>query len=294
MASDNVLKGLVKLIYLDEIDFENDFLIDVRPSEVFKISTIKGAINIPAEELRAKLNELPKDKRVVLFCHRGFTSYVAARILTQEGFMVYSLSGGYSFYKVILKDKRGIVMNNEPKKPEPLNQPAKIQIDACGMQCPGPILKLADTIKTLQDGEIVEISTLDAGFVSDIRHVQLTRKTLLNLTTDDKPIKALIKKGKDHESTGKIQNGQTIVVFSNDMDKALASFIIANGASASGKPVVMFFTFWGLSLLRKANHADVQKSLIDKMFAFMLPKGAENLALSKMNMFGLGSLMMSM
>ena len=87
------------------------------------------------------------------------------------------------------------------------------------------------------------------------------------------------------------KNGQTIVVFSNDLDKAMASFIIANGAKASGKDVTMFFTFWGLNILRKEN-VKVRKSFIDKMFDMMMPKGAKNLTLSKMNMGGLGSAMM--
>ena len=90
----------------------------------------------------------------------------------------------------------------------------------------------------------------------------------------------------------KTQNGQTIVVFSNDLDKALASFIIANGAKAGGKDVTMFFTFWGLNILRKSNVKEVKKSIIDKMFGLMMPKGAEKLTLSKMNMGGLGSFMM--
>ena len=86
-------------------------------------------------------------------------------------------------------------------------------------------------------------------------------------------------------------NGQTIVVFSNDLDKALASFIIANGAKASGKDVTMFFTFWGLNILRKSN-IKVKKSFMDTMFGFMMPKGARKLKLSKMNFGGLGTMMM--
>lgn len=71
----------------------------------------------------------------------------------------------------------------------------------------------------------------------------------------------------------------------------MASFIIANGAKASGKDVTMFFTFWGLNILRKEN-VKVRKSFIDNMFDMMMPKGAKNLTLSKMNMGGLGSAMM--
>ena len=87
------------------------------------------------------------------------------------------------------------------------------------------------------------------------------------------------------------KKAQTIVVFSNDLDKALAAFIIANGAKASGHDVTLFFTFWGLNILRKEN-VTVKKSFIDKMFGFMMPKSADKLTLSKMNMGGVGSMMM--
>ncbi|NCC63795.1 MAG: pyridine nucleotide-disulfide oxidoreductase, partial [Spirochaetia bacterium] len=87
-------------------------------------------------------------------------------------------------------------------------------------------------------------------------------------------------------------NGATLIVFSNDLDKALASFVLANGAAASGKKVTMFFTFWGLSVLRKKNAPPVKKDFMGKMFGMMLPKGMEKLALSSMNMGGMGSAMM--
>ena len=82
------------------------------------------------------------------------------------------------------------------------------------------------------------------------------------------------------------------LVFSGDLDKALASFIIANGAAAMGKKVTMFFTFWGLNVLRKAQKVKVKKGMIEKMFGAMMPRGSKKLALSKMNMAGMGSAMM--
>ena len=83
-----------------------------------------------------------------------------------------------------------------------------------------------------------------------------------------------------------------MVVFSGDLDKVLASFIIANGALAMGKKVNMFFTFWGLNALRKENYTNSNKGFLDKMFGFMMPKGAKNLKLSKLNMGGMGTAMM--
>lgn len=87
-------------------------------------------------------------------------------------------------------------------------------------------------------------------------------------------------------------NKATMIVFSGDLDKALASFIIATGAAAMGKEVTMFFTFWGLNVLRKEQYVKVEKSFMDKMFATMMPRGPKKLGLSKMNFGGLGAKMM--
>jgi peroxiredoxin family protein len=87
-------------------------------------------------------------------------------------------------------------------------------------------------------------------------------------------------------------NKSTLVVFSGDLDKAIASFIIATGSAAMGNQVTMFFTFWGLNILRKEQYVPLQKSFMDKMFAKMLPRGPEKLGISKMNFGGLGAKMM--
>lgn len=102
MSADNILKGLVKPAYFD--DLENSMIIDVRPNMVYQMGTIKGAINIPIADIRERLNDIPKDKKIVLSCNTGYTSYVASRILTQYGYNnVYSFMGGYELYKNIMK-----------------------------------------------------------------------------------------------------------------------------------------------------------------------------------------------
>lgn len=87
---------------------------------------------------------------------------------------------------------------------------------------------------------------------------------------------------------------KTIIVFSGDMDKVMAAFIIANGAAAMGDEVSMFFTFWGLNALRKAKKVKVRKNFIEKLFGWMMPRGVEKLPLSKMNFAGMGKQMMKM
>ena len=85
---------------------------------------------------------------------------------------------------------------------------------------------------------------------------------------------------------------KTIILFSDDLDKALAGMIIANGAAAMGDDVTIFYTFWGLNILKKAQKMKVKKDFMEKMFGFMMPRGPEKLGLSKMNFGGMGTEMM--
>ena len=295
MAAENILNNLIKPVFYE--DLKEAYIIDVRPKMSFELKSIPNAVNIPAQELRTRINEIPKDRKVILYCAKGFTSYIASRIVTGCGFNnIYSLSGGIMLYEEIVKDKKGnLNMNNNVKTDVFKTSADVVKLDACGMQCPGPIMKLSETFKNAPEGHIVELSTTDAGFKSDIEAwCKTTGNTLLGLTSENKIIKALICKGsKSPVSVSNGGSGQTIVVFSNDLDKVIASMIIANGAAASGKKVTMFFTFWGLNVLRKSGfNGKVKKSLTEKMFSLMMPKGADKLNLSKMNMFGIGTLMM--
>jgi peroxiredoxin family protein len=85
---------------------------------------------------------------------------------------------------------------------------------------------------------------------------------------------------------------KTIIVFSNDLDRVMAAFVIANGAAAAGSEVTMFFTFWGLNVLRRPEGVPVEKGLLDRMFGWMMPRGARKLRLSKMHMAGIGTALM--
>lgn len=84
------------------------------------------------------------------------------------------------------------------------------------------------------------------------------------------------------------QKKTTIVLFSGELDKALAAFIIANGAAAYDHEVTIFTTFWGLNAFRKDEHVPVKKGLLEKAFGKMMPRGPEKLGLSKMNFAGMG------
>ena len=103
MSADNILKGLVKPAYFE--DLKDAVVIDVRPNMIYKMGTIEGAINIPIAEIRERLDEIPRDKKVILSCNTGYTSYCASRILAQKSFNnVYSFMGGYELYKELVKE----------------------------------------------------------------------------------------------------------------------------------------------------------------------------------------------
>ncbi len=89
-----------------------------------------------------------------------------------------------------------------------------------------------------------------------------------------------------------VDDAATIVVFSGDLDKVLAGFVLATGAAAAGLETSMFFTFWGLSALKKKQASAGQKNLMERMFAVMTPASSESLGTSKMNFFGMGAVML--
>ncbi len=162
-----------------------------------------------------------------------------------------------------------------------------VELDACGLQCPGPIMKMNQKMVELTDGDILKISATDPGFSVDAEAwCKKTGNTFIKTEKEDKAYVVYAQKGgsKSHSPVAASANGTTMVVFSGDLDKALASLIIANGAAAMGKDVTLFFTFWGLNILRKHENVKVKKSLIESMFGMMMPQGSKRLKLSKMNM----------
>ena len=165
-------------------------------------------------------------------------------------------------------------------------------IDARGLQCPGPIMRLATELETMKAGEAVSILATDPGFVSDIgAWCHSTGNRLIDAGPDSGCYKATVAKSSGEprvERNGHIDKSKTIVVFSSDFDRVVASFIVANGAAAMGSEVTMFFTFWGINVLRRPKRVAVNKNLVERMFGWMMPRGAGKLRLSKMNMGGMG------
>lgn len=310
-TADNILSGKVATFQwsqVDELLSNNAFLLDVREEFELATGTIESSHHIPLNQLRQRLGELPKNQPIYVYCQVGHRGYNAARILSQAGFDVKNLDGGYKTYKTAhyrIKPLDYLSFNQTRHKSEDLKEPSEIiHLDACGLQCPGPILKVKEKIDKMSIGQKMEIEASDFGFGADLAAwCQNTGNTLLSNKIENGKVLATIVKGKSSISENEMKNlpslgqegvlketkdGATMVVFSGDLDKALASMIIASGAAAYGKKVTIFFTFWGLSILKKQK---VKKSGLAKLFDIMLPSKANNLPLSQMNMGGMGASM---
>lgn len=307
----NVLKGLVEYIDVDELENlpkESVTILDVASEMEYSNFSIPDSINIPIEQLRYRLSELDKSKTIVTYCPQGVRSYNAYRILVQNGFKALSLSGGLKLYRAqknILKETTGFEVPVKGCCSSVSNasnaQKSDITINAEGLQCPGPIMQLKKVVEQMQPSQIAEISVTDPGFVADVTAwCKNTGNTLISVNKNCKKITAFIQKNEltqPAEPTtmapvAQQKKDKTLIVFSNDLDKVLASFIIANGAAAMGNKVTLFFTFWGLNALRKSEYVKTQKGFLDRMFGMMMPKGPSKLTLSKMNMMGMGTEMM--
>ena len=324
-VAEDIITGKTNPVYwreLRDIEMENKFLLDVRTSDEFALGTLPGAVNIPLDELRDRLTELPEDRMIYTFCAVGLRGYLAYRILIQHGFeKVRNLSGGLKTYRaatapiIIHEDngseieempiqQKGSASDNQPVAPT--NQPAAsaatvtaaktIRVDACGLQCPGPILKMKKTMDGLASGERVEITSTDPGFPRDAAAwCSSTGNQLISKEASGGKSVVIIEKGEPKSCnivTTCEGKGKTFIMFSDDLDKALATFVLANGAAATGQKVTIFFTFWGLNVIKKLQKPKVEKDIFGKMFGMMLPSSSKKLKLSKMSMGGIGGKMM--
>ena len=304
-VASNIISGAMPIITWRELVQQKNevMLIDTRTPEEFSFGSIPGAINIPLDDLRDRMSEVPTSKPVVLFCAVGLRGYLAQRILMGNGYRnVRNLSGGYKLYSaavapVPVPDK---VITPQVNSIESMVSSSKepLKINACGLQCPGPIMQVKKAMDTLAPGEQVEIVATDAGFARDASAwCDTTGNRLIGSHEEKGRYTVTIEKGDPAavcpSSAGAIAGrGKTLILFSDDLDKALATFVLANGAAATGQKVTVFFTFWGLNVLKKVQKPKVKKDIFGKMFGMMLPSSSLNLKLSKMNMFGMGSRMM--
>lgn len=307
----NVLRGDARICHSEELaePREDQVILDVRKDFEVATGAIPGSIHIPLDELRDRIGELPSDKEILAYCQVGLRGYLACRALEQRGFRCKNLTGGIKTYNAVTGnapraaappssgqcDDSGSTCN-APKedllaKLGAQTGPTRL-VDARGLQCPGPIMQVANELKNAREGEVVTVLCTDPAFASDIgAWCHSTGNQLLEAGPDNGHYKATVVKGRPAPApaiAADTSKKKTMVVFSGDFDKVTAAFIIANGAAAMGSEVTMFFTFWGLNALRRNKHVAVKKNLVERMFGWMMPRGAGKLKLSQMNMGGMG------
>ena len=320
-VAQNILKGYMRPLYWRDVqnaEKENALLVDVRTPDEYALGTIHGAVNIPLDNLREHLSEIPTNQPLWLFCGVGLRGYLASNILRGHGFKdVWNLVGGLKTYNAATAKietpqgfdtsaNHGTCGSDQSSQSDSscschslssTSTTTTITVDACGIQCPGPLLKMKQAMDTLKAGERLEVKATDPGFPRDAeswcrttgnRFLSKRSEGGIHVATIEKvnPCSAQEMKGTERE------NGKTFILFSDDLDKTLATFVLANGAAATGKKVSIFFTFWGLNAIKRTCKPKVEKDIFGRMFSWMLPSDTTSLSLSKMNMFGIGAKMM--
>jgi NADPH-dependent 2,4-dienoyl-CoA reductase/sulfur reductase-like enzyme/rhodanese-related sulfurtransferase/TusA-related sulfurtransferase len=160
-----------------DITSNGGVLLDVRTKEEFAARTIEGSVNIPIEELRNRLDEIGLDKPIYVYCEVGYRSYLALRILLQSGFKeVYELTGGFKIFEMANATTEEIMAacgGSDNVIEEFVHQKATesndyIEVDACGLSCPGPLNALIKGIEELQENKKLKVYATDPGFKSSV------------------------------------------------------------------------------------------------------------------------------
>ena len=280
-------------------DLSKYTLVDLREPDELAVSSIEGAINIPFSHFADYLDTVPRGKPVIVYCRSGQFSDPIVELLADSGYDVLHLEGGYAAYRELIEKtpatgEKPVTEADDILSPEQKPAEATVFIDAKGLSCPGPIVKVADFMRDKPEGTRIQVEATEDAFYSDIQvWCERTGNKLESISSAAGVIRAEITRGggQKAEASRPAENGKTFVVFSGDLDKTIAAFIMANGAAAMGRKVTMFFTFWGLNILRRPEKVKVKKLFVEKMFGFMMPRGTKKLGLSRMNMGGAGAKM---
>ena len=261
----NIEDDLLEQVFMEDLkkyDEKKTIILDIREELELIGGKFDNSINIPLSELRKRYTELPKDKEIWTYCAVGLRGYIATRFLSQKGYRVKNLAGG-------IKSEEKVIVNTQKESSLTKEGNSNIEkeedyLDLSGLSCPGPLVKIKEKIDKLGEDEKLKVKVSDPGFYNDIQAwSKVTKNSLLSLDKKDGLTYATLQKGQTSKVIEKNQenviiednSNMTMVVFSGDLDKAIAAFIIANGALTMGKKVTMFFTFWGLSILKKKNLA---------------------------------------
>ena len=256
----NIEDDLLEQVFMEDLkkyDEKKTIILDIREELELIGGKFDNSINIPLSELRKRYTELPKNKEIWTYCAVGLRGYIATRFLSQKGYRVKNLAGG-------IKSEEKVIVNTQKESSLTKEGNSNIEkeedyLDLSGLSCPGPLVKIKEKIDKLGEDEKLKVKVSDPGFYNGIQAwSKVTKNSLLSLDKKDGLTYATLQKGQTSKVIEKNQenviiednSNMTMVVFSGDLDKAIAAFIIANGALTMGKNVTMFFTFWGLSILK--------------------------------------------
>ena len=288
---------------------EGVVVLDIQENEERMVNQIPDSIHIPLSELRKRVHELDPKKTYALYCKLGLRGYIAERVLKSAGLQARNILGGLTTYSAetrVLKNKERA--SGAPSVAAGASASASVSVetgsgrlellDVCGLSCPGPIVQVNKKMAELADGDRLEVVSTDPGFTRDIESwCENTGNRLIEQSKGKGKFTAVLQKGSSACITAEARpdtvctKEKTMIIFDGDLDKAIAAFIIATGAAAMGNQVNLFFTFWGLSIIRKNEKVHVKRDFMSKMFAAMLPRGSRKLKLSQMNMLGMGARM---
>jgi len=207
-VASNVLRGDMPIWHwneLEKIEADNSFILDVRTTGEFQVGTIKGAVNISDLELRKRLDEVPKDKNIYLFCEVGFRAYLATRFLSQMGYRVNNLAGGYKLFKTATATTEEIaaecgasedIIEEFVEKKQKITEDY-IEIDASGLACPGPLNALIKSLEILPESKKLKIYATDPGFKASVEaYAKLNEAVkLLSLGKEEGKLIAILEKG---------------------------------------------------------------------------------------------------
>lgn len=168
----NIMEDLVDIIQwnkVDELDKNNSIIVDVREEFELVTGVFENSINIPLGQLRDRLDEIPKNKNVYVTCQVGQRGYVASRILRSNGINAINIDGGIKTYIYVKRSQESIKNQFDNKNEETIKEEvaamnlddlditeinAKVTLDACGLQCPGPIRRVFEEMTKMSEGEV--------------------------------------------------------------------------------------------------------------------------------------------
>jgi NADPH-dependent 2,4-dienoyl-CoA reductase/sulfur reductase-like enzyme/rhodanese-related sulfurtransferase/TusA-related sulfurtransferase len=176
-VAEDILSGLSDVFTYEQLasfDRQGTILLDVRTEMEFENGHLPDAINIPVDDLRRRLSDLNKDKLILTYCQVGLRGYIASRILSQNGFRVKNMTGGYkSALAQLAKPSAtpsGIVLDTETQvmRPAPVSPVAHCSLNVTGIACPGPLMRVKASMDEMDEGQVLEITASDPGFFADI------------------------------------------------------------------------------------------------------------------------------